>query len=466
MLTPEKIAQFNKITGGNVPVSGNPAVKSRADEIRDLAKASAPAQKEPGYLSRVISDISQSGKEFGEAVERGAVSMSGVAEKSKTPVERALAIPKGVAESALGSTAAATRAIFSPLTEAIAPIISPIVAKATESPEAQATLKQIDEWTQKHPDAARNLKDLIDVGSAVIGAKGVTKVKPIAEKVASSAATTAKDLAIKTGEKVATRTAKSADDRIWNMIQPELTPTERAAAVTSGKIKTSGVLKTVKQTPSLREAEMIKVAKPVISKAKNEIEAVADMKNAIAKSADELKSGLSESNAIWNTNEFKNIVSKVQKPISLTQPDLPVANNIKKAVLKLSNEAKKTPDGILDMRKAFDDLVENQFGQTAFAKNNPVGIYIRDMRRAINGFAESKLPEGKLPSGKLFKDSLREQSLLYDAIDNTASKVPKLGSNTITQWIKANPKKASLVKWALVGLGAEKVAKGVGVPLP
>lgn len=47
MLTPDKIAAFNKITGQNVELDGSKPVLSRADQIRNIAKQATTAQAQP-----------------------------------------------------------------------------------------------------------------------------------------------------------------------------------------------------------------------------------------------------------------------------------------------------------------------------------------------------------------------------------------------------------------------------------
>ena len=266
----------------------------------------------------------------------------------------------------------------------------------------------------------------------------------------------------------AERLAQKETDNTWKMIQPELTKTEQAEAVKSGRITQEGKLGTVKQIPNARDTEMINASQPYVSGAKNELEAVANMKQGIADSANKVRTGLEQSNAIWNKNELTGEINKIQEPITV-KSDTTLHNtfdNFKRAVLDLADKANKKTIGILDLRQNLDDLIDNEFGSKIYDKNNPMSNVIRSFRNTLNDFAESKIPDGKLPDGSTFRGELRKQTLLYNAIDNTAPKVGKLGSNAITRWIKENPKKANFVKWALMLTGAEKVLKTTGMPLP
>ena len=375
-------------------------------------------------------------------------------------------ILSGVARAGLGAAGAFSRAVFTPITEAIAPLISPIIQKAAGIPQAQQVLGKINDWSKQHPEAAQNLKDIIDIVSAYGAGEIAPSVEKAGAKVATGVISEVKGVVEKVGTRLVERQAVKATESTWNMIQPELTKLEQAAAVKSGKITQEGMLKTLKQIPKGRDLEMIKTATPFVSNAKNELEAVANMKEGITNSAVKVREGLKESDAIWNKNELKYNLNKIKEPITV-KSDITLHNtfkNLNRAVFDLANKANKKIIGLLDVRQRFDDLIEKEFGAKIYSKDNPLSTTIKDYRRTLNDLIESRIPEGKLPDGLSFKGELKKQSLLYDAIDNTAPKVDKLGSNVITQWIKDNPKKVQFVKWAAILYGGEKALKAVGTP--
>ena len=90
-----------------------------------------PFEESKGYISRVKEDIV---KQFGgakESVIRGAELMA----------EPGISKPiQGIVRSGLGTAGAATRALFSPITEALSPIISPVIENALGGEKTQEVL--------------------------------------------------------------------------------------------------------------------------------------------------------------------------------------------------------------------------------------------------------------------------------------------------------------------------------------
>jgi len=112
-------------------------------------------------------------------------------------------------------------------------------------------------------------------------------------------------------------------------------------------------------------------------------------------------------------------------------------------------------------RSEFDAFIAKQFPNLYSSETlTPMRQAIRDVREAINDVVDSRLPEGKLPDGTSFRDSLKRQTLLYDAIENAAPKTPKVGSNSITRFeqaIKKHPIATGVGTAATVYAGAKKL---------
>lgn len=153
------------------------------------------------------------------------------------------------------------------------------------------------------------------------------------------------------------------------------------------------------------------------------------MKNAQIESAQKIRAGLEDSQAIWNKNDLKGAMNDVEKPITVkSDPTLNrVANGFKKAALNLASTADKNLPGLLDVRQGIDSLIDKEFPSNIYSKDTPIGQYVRNFRQALNEEIASRLPDGTLPDGSTFKGELRRQSLLYDAIDNAAANGPKVG---------------------------------------
>ncbi len=258
-----------------------------------------------------------------------------------------------------------------------------------------------------------------------------------------------------------------AVESTWKTIQPELSKADLVKAVKSGDIATKGKLGTVTQIAKGRNAQMVEAAKPFVSNAKNPIDAVANMQQGIADEASKLRQGLQQSNATWSQNNLKGAINKVMKSSDNLVGDSAAAfKKTTKAVLQEATKADKNLSGLLDVRQKFDNRVAAQYPNIYDSSNSAIKVAVTKTRSAINQMIEDALPNGTTIDGVSFRDSLKKQSLLYDAIDNASSKVGKVGTNAFSQFMKNNPKTAGVLKYGLGGLGAEKALKTIGLPLP
>jgi hypothetical protein len=312
----------------------------------------------------------------------------------------------------------------------------------------------IDRTTAGQGKLKNILQGSFEVGMAGLDTIGLAKAGIKAVSTGKKAITT---LATKQAERKAASTFKE----VLDVVKPKLTATEEAAAKAQGRGSLKGLFNKVDIAPSERDIEITKVAQEAGVKAGKGFDTnIKVMKEAQKNSANLVRQGLKDSKAIWNKNELKGTLNQVELPISLTQPDLPIAGKLKSGIMKLVDDAPKTPDGILDVRQKFDNLVEQNFGKIIFAKDDPKGILIRKLRQALNDFAESKLPDGQLPNGSTLKTELRRQHLLYDAIDNVAEKAPKAGTNAFGRLLEKHPTLKKAVKWGALGLGGSGIIKG------
>ena len=123
-----------------------------------------------GYFQRLTQGFVKESLDIGQSVERGAELMG-----QGKPIE-------GAIRSGLGGAGGFVRIAFSPITEALAPMITPLVQKATSGQTAQDVLQKIDTWAKENPDVSANLKNIIDIGTSLIGAKGIKATTPIVGK--------------------------------------------------------------------------------------------------------------------------------------------------------------------------------------------------------------------------------------------------------------------------------------------
>lgn len=290
------------------------------------------------------------------------------------------------------------------------------------------------------------------------GKAGVEVVQPTAKTMGEKGLTLAKNLVPKSAEEKATQAT-------WDMIKPELSKTELAQATKDGKIVSDGILGTVKHIPKGDEIKMIEIAKPYVSKVKNEFEAVANMRQGIIDEATNLRKGLDQSKSIWSQNNLKGAISSIEKPHMLSGDLEKAFDKTIKVVLDKASTAKKSLSGLLDVRQEFDKVVAKQYPNlyNGSESMNAIKTAIRDTRGAINDLIEKKLPQGMTVDGIPFKESLKKQSLLYDAIENVSSKAPKEGTNKITALVKKYPKTAAALKYSAAAAGGGEIIKHTGL---
>lgn len=346
------------------------------------------------------------------------------------------------------------------------------------------------------------LQGALEVGSAgadTVGlAKGAAKLPELASKVRTI---------------LADKAAVSADQKsvksIWEMIKPNLTPTEQVQAVKEGRIVSDGTLGTITHLPSDHEVQMIAAAKPYVTPAKNELEAVANMKDGISTEATALKDSLDKTGATFTKSQVIGKLNKLEEP-TLVSSDATLQRAytlVKKKAIDLTPEGGKLGD-LLQVRKDFDTFIDKQFPNLYSSEQlTPMKSAIKDVRNALNDVIDERLagninPKGEelgqtinrldrqyqanpspanlkaLNSAKTaykeaansqidklsstnFRAALKRQSLLYDAIDNTASKVPKVGSNVVKEFAKAHPNVIKGLKYGGAAIGLGEVGKHV-----
>jgi len=120
----------------------------------------------PSYLSRVGSEYKKAGKNIVTNIEE-AYQDKGI-----------LSGAKKVAETALQGAGDIASATFAPITAAVAPVVTPIVSKIASIPGISAGIHHIQSWADQHPEAAKNLEAVFNLGT--LGAGGAAE-KPVVE---------------------------------------------------------------------------------------------------------------------------------------------------------------------------------------------------------------------------------------------------------------------------------------------
>ena len=192
--------------------------------LNKITSISPLKEKKEGYLSRV-------GSELKSSFEGGKTSIGRGAELLQTQG----GIPQGVVRAGLGTAGATARAIFSPITAALEPIISAGLEKSgvLDNVTVMKNLTALDDWAKANPDTSANLMSILEIGGAVTGTKGLTKAIPLVKKGGLKTG----ELGIKVGEK-GLELGKKATSKITKYVQPvPPTPIKAVGQVLQGKTK-------------------------------------------------------------------------------------------------------------------------------------------------------------------------------------------------------------------------------------
>lgn len=262
--------------------------------------------------------------------------------------------------------------------------------------------------------------------------------------------------------KLSGKVISSIEDTL-NIVRKPLSKSEEAIAKAEGRASLQGFSRKVVVNPSNEDIAVAKASQGIVSLKNNAFENINKLQTAINNSSVKIRAGLENSEAIWNKNELKGVLNKVEKPITV-KSDKTLSNqaaNFQKALLKLSEQSDKKTVGLLDLRQDFDALVRREFPNLYDREMTPTRQYIQNLREALNSYTAKKIPSGKLPDGTLFRDELRKQHYLIKAIDNIAEKSPKEGSTAFKRFVKNNPNKLKALKYGATLLGGGVIGKEI-----
>ncbi len=234
-------AKFDQALGKTTPTVSNATSTpnmSRANEIRSMA--SNPANNPP--TEKPI--VTNTKEAFNSAADKVASSYqdsekvlndpnAGVFKKVGAGLEGGLGIASGLASGLTSPIAGALKTVTDHAEN------DPAIQKAMQSPAASKALEiantmkaPIDELQKQHPEAAKNIGDLFNVFTTMLGAK---EAPAQIEKVATAGEellTNAKDAV---GESVSNVTDKASN--IVDKVSPKATPEELTGKVLQGKTK-------------------------------------------------------------------------------------------------------------------------------------------------------------------------------------------------------------------------------------
>ncbi len=317
----------------------------------------------------------------------------------------------------------------------------------------QAVMKGAEGFSQAHPELSADIGDIGNVAMAVPVLKGVGMAKTAVSGALGKAM------------------GKTALSGTIDAISPELSGKAASGAVARGGIKSDFLTGTYKQaTPKALEdmAKVVQESVPGFDSMKTFTEKLNATRTSVYKMAEDLKQQVVKSgqDTMYSYRELE-AQMKALEPSIAVKSDNTLSRQFelaREAAMKTAVEAGSThPLGaggigvisdLFDARKAFDAIVDKQFPNLYLRENAPMRDAITSMREVMNNFIDERLPKG---SG--FRESLKNQSKLFRAIDNMAPKAAKeLGSTRMSRFSARHPKTIGTLK-----TGGKLVAEGIGL---
>ena len=435
---------------------------------------------ESGFLGRVKEEAVRAGKSGVEAIERGAELM-----QEGKPI-------RGAIRSGLGTAASFVRGAFAPLTAAITPVIQKTTEKLSDLPitQAIATSPKVSDaldtifggvekakvWAEENPDTAKNLIDLIEVGSVITGGK-------VAKETLEKAVATTGKVVSKTGEFVTktktgiTETAIKAKDvvlkkatpeeKVLDIISPKLTSKEvrkiisedRVARGAKGGVKEklfgskADLVTQSKQVEKARDTIMRRIENvdklddfALNSKLKSEITTIANEIKEPMKAISVTPQQTTSIKGVWD--KLKGVQSKRDDFVAFngkrTQKNFEAyLDSVKKTVKDEKGKFRtKDMNDVWDIRKNYDNSIPDNVKQAT--TQSPARLQFRKEmwleNRAILNDTINDMSNGL---GDLSKKAFSDMSDIYMARQNIATK-----SKILTDGEKGLLEK-NIVKWGL-----------------
>jgi hypothetical protein len=293
------------------------------------------------------------------------------------------------------------------------------------------------ELKKENPESFKAIETTINFGLLFAPA-------PKASPVSNAIGSTGTKIVNVADEKIAVK----KKDFIDKLIQPPLTKDVLQEQLKRTTV--SPILQTAKVAQSADEIEMSKIIQkiPEIGKRKtikhNWLLIRKDLFNKADKLVDDLErfeSGRMKALGTTGRLEFDDISKRLNEEISTLIATNPLIRGQKPLqdtsqalldkTLQLLKDKPLTPANVLRARQDLDKFIQKSKGNIFSAVDeNALSIPFKTIRRTLNNIIDEQVPSASV------KQSLREQSLLYDALENITPKAIDEGANIIGRSIK------------------------------
>ena len=423
MLSPRErqIVEFGKANGQNRDQIIQAIQKSRG------ITQEAPVQPQPekvGFVEGVKTSFQERGERFAGGIERQRV---GEQTAPETGLQLAGETVGGAFDIAIEGFKALTPDKVGETIKAKAKSLFPSFSESPVGKLLGLGAKKFEELSPRQQDNTRAVMELAVVTPVGFGVKGVgtaaKEVVPLVEKAAGAGAGVVE-------RRLATQQLDEALE-VTRIRVGELTAKEKKEILKSGGTETKkslgGLSRKEVITVTEGDRDVARAVLGVVKKENGASQNIQGIRDKIGIVSEEIDIGLKGNNTIFNQTQLKSRLGEVRdKGIALFKSDKKLVEQYDDLIDFFLEIQKKHPNnltGLLAARKEFDAEVRKQF-PNIFKKfdgtNDGRIIAFANIRRQANNIVADALP-----AGNKFKEQLRQQNLMFDAIDNIALKGAK-----------------------------------------
>lgn len=365
-------------------------------------------QPKVGYFQDIGNKFVQGSQDIGTSFERG----QQMAKKGD--------FLGGLTRSFLGGAGGASRAILSltkPAQDLLGFILKPItdpvtgqISKNLSDEKSQQTIQvlaqKVNDWTQKHPDDAANIKDIVDTGNLLLQAYGAGKTVNQAKEVFDIAKRGVGELKQGFEYNKTQSLIKKATPKI-----NELTPTARKELLYQQNIipETRFTKGKINLTPD--EESLIK-ANPELFKGKTVTDNVYNVSNRIAENDMAVKSYADEVGATFDKQELKQQILKATKditdPINSEAFDKAKERTVDSIIKTIPSE--NTSD-LITGRQVWDKANKAKLDSLFAGRESSKGTFAKAVRDAMNESINNSIDDD------IYKGIMKQSSGLINLRD-------------------------------------------------
>ncbi len=172
-------------------------------------------------------------------------------------------------------------------------------------------------------------------------------------------------------------------------------------------------------------------------------------KTAVYNMSDELKKAVESSgeNGIYSFKQLESALKNTEVPFSLVGDSQKAYENLIPKAMDIARRNGGKISNLFNARKELDQFIENAVPNLYSSdRQTSLRVAIRNLRGTFNDFIEKRVPSVG------YKKSLKEQSRMFDAIENLAPKaVKEIGTTRMERFGAAHPVVSGLIKKAATG---------------